>query len=50
VFQVDAAGRATVRLQAVGAMANARTFAVTLEPEAGTPAPTGQMVLAGAVS
>jgi anti-sigma-K factor RskA len=31
-------------------IAEVRTFAVTLEPAAGAPAPTGPMVLAGAAS
>ncbi len=50
VFRPDAQGRAVLRLPIVEATASAKTFAVTLEPEAGTPAPTGPMVLAGAVS
>jgi anti-sigma-K factor RskA len=49
-FRPDAQGGAVVRLPRVEATGSARTFAVTLEPEAGTPAPTGPMVLAGAVS
>ena len=44
VFQVDASGRALHRLQPAGGPAT--TFAVTLEPEAGVPAPTGPIVLA----
>ena len=44
VFQVDASGRAIHRVEpAPGAVAK---FAVTLEPEAGVPAPTGPIVLA----
>jgi anti-sigma-K factor RskA len=50
VFQVDAQGRAVFRLPAGLDFAGVKTFAVTLEPEAGVPAPTGPMVLAGAVS
>jgi anti-sigma-K factor RskA len=50
VFQVDAEGKATFRLPAVDETARVKTFAVTLEPEAGVPSPTGPMVLAGAVS
>ena len=50
VFRPDAQGGAVVRLPPVEATGSAKTFAVTLEPEAGTPAPTGPMVLAGAVS
>jgi anti-sigma-K factor RskA len=49
VFQVDAEGRALHRLPPVDT-AGAKTFAVTLEPAAGSPAPTGPMVLAGAAS
>jgi hypothetical protein len=43
VFQVDASGRATHRVEASGPAAK---FAVTLEPEAGVQAPTGPIVLA----
>ena len=50
VFQVDPEGRAVFRLPAGLDFAGVKTFAVTLEPEAGVPAPTGPMVLAGAVS
>jgi hypothetical protein len=50
VFQVDAQGRAVFRLPSGLDFADVKTFAVTLEPEAGVPAPTGPMVLAGAVS
>jgi len=42
-FQVDAGGRATHRAEPAGS-APAK-FAVTLEPEAGVPAPTGPIVL-----
>ncbi len=49
VFRPDADGRAVLRLLAVDETSRATTFAVTLEPEAGVPAPTGPMVLAGAV-
>jgi hypothetical protein len=44
VFQVDAAGRATHRVEP--APGQPPRFAVTLEPEAGVPAPTGPIVLA----
>jgi hypothetical protein len=44
LFQVDASGRATHRVQATGVPG--ATFAVTLEPAAGVPAPTGPIVLA----
>jgi anti-sigma-K factor RskA len=50
LFQVDAEGRAVVALQRVAEAATVKTFAVTLEPAGGVPAPTGPMVLAGAVS
>ncbi len=49
-FQVDRTGKAVLRLPAIEETRAARTFAVTLEPEGGTQAPTGPMVLAGAVS
>ena len=50
VFQVDASGNAVHRLPAIAEVEWAKTFAVTVEPMAGVPAPTGPMVLAGAVS
>jgi anti-sigma-K factor RskA len=50
VFQADADGRAVFRMPDVADVAKAKTFAVTIEPAAGVPAPTGAMVLAGAVS
>lgn len=50
LFQVDARGQAVVEMPWVDEAARAATFAVTLEPEQGVPAPTGPMVLAGAVS
>jgi hypothetical protein len=49
-FQVDAAGKAVLRLPAVDETSRVQTFAVTIEPDGGTAAPTGAMVLAGAVS
>jgi anti-sigma-K factor RskA len=49
VFQVDAQGRTVLHIPP-GTTGGARTFAVTLEPAGGTPAPTGPMVLAGNVS
>lgn len=49
VFQVDAEGKAAFRLPDVAETAEAKTFAVTLEPAEGTASPTGPMVLAGAV-
>jgi len=48
VFQVGADGSAVFTLPVVEETARAKTFAVTLEPAAGTMAPTGPMVLAGA--
>jgi anti-sigma-K factor RskA len=50
VFQAEADGRAVFRLPDVAEVAKVKTFAVTVEPAAGVPAPTGPMVLAGAVS
>jgi anti-sigma-K factor RskA len=50
VFQVDAGGNAIHRLPPVAEVEWARTFAVTMEAAGGVPAPTGPMVLAGAVS
>ena len=50
VFQVDAQGRVVFRLPAGLELRGVKTFAVTVEPAAGVPAPTGAMVLAGAVS
>lgn len=50
LFQVDEQGRAAHTLPWVEQTARARTFAVTLEPAGGTPAPTGPMVLAGPAS
>jgi hypothetical protein len=44
VFQVDASGRATHRVETAGGPA--AKFAVTLEPETGVSAPTGPIVLA----
>lgn len=48
-FQVDASGKAVLRLPTVDETRTVKTFAVTIEPAGGTPAPTGPMVLAGAV-
>jgi anti-sigma-K factor RskA len=45
---VGADGSAIFRLPLVEDTAHVKTFAVTLEPAGGTPAPTGPMVLAGA--
>lgn len=50
VFQVDAEGKAVFHLPALDDIARVKTFAVTLEPAGGVPAPTGPMVLAGAAS
>lgn len=46
LFQVDASGRGSHRVAAVEGGKPVKVFAVTLEPEAGVPAPTGPMVLA----
>jgi anti-sigma-K factor RskA len=50
VFQADPSGQTVFRLPDVAEVAKVKTFAVTIEPAAGVPAPTGEMVLAGAVS
>jgi anti-sigma-K factor RskA len=50
LFQPRADGSAVVSLPRVEDTARPRTFAVTIEPETGSSAPTGAMVLAGAVS
>jgi anti-sigma-K factor RskA len=48
LFRVaDESGTALHTLPRLDDVARARTFAVTLEPEAGVKAPTGPMVLAG---
>jgi hypothetical protein len=49
VFHPDPGGRALFKLPAV-ALSGVKTFAVTVEPAEGTPAPTGPMVLAGNVA
>lgn len=46
-FQVDEQGAALVRLPPLEETARVKTFAVSLEPEWGVPAPTGPIVLAG---
>jgi anti-sigma-K factor RskA len=50
LFQPRPDGSALVSLPRVEDTAQPRTFAVTVEPAAGSPSPTGPMVLAGAVS
>lgn len=45
VFSVDNAGRATLRSQVPSQGLGASLFAVTLEPEAGVPSPTGDKYL-----
>jgi len=50
VFQVDADGHALFSMPALAETSAVTTFAVTLEPADGVPAPTGPMVLAGSVS
>jgi len=47
VFTTDAAGRAELREQIPAAGRHAQIFAVTLEPQTGASAPTGQMYLKG---
>ena len=47
VFTVDAKGVGSLRVAPIKATAAVDTFAVTLEPAAGVPAPTGAMYLAG---
>ena len=47
VFRTDNIGAAVHALTRLDEVAHAKTFAVTLEPESGAPAPTGPMVLAG---
>lgn len=46
VFQVDASGKGSHRVTAVPGGTPVTVFAVTLEPEGGSPAPTGPMALA----
>lgn len=46
VFQVDASGRGSHPIAASPGGPPVKAFAVTLEPEGGTPAPTGPVVLA----
>jgi len=50
VFAVRSDGTAVFRLPALEATGAIKTFAVTLEPAGGVPAPTGPMVLAGPTS
>jgi hypothetical protein len=50
LFQVDQGGRAVKDLPWLEETPGVKTFAVTLEPAAGTAAPTGPMVLAGNAS
>ena len=50
LFHVDPTGRATVDLPWLAETESVKTFAVTVEPEGGTPAPTGAMVLAGSAT
>lgn len=48
LFQTDDAGRGTLRDEIPSAGRSAKLFAVTLEPERGSPAPTGQILLSAA--
>ena len=50
VFKTDDAGRASLRDQIPTEGRDAESFAVTLEPAGGMPAPTGSMYLLGSVS
>jgi anti-sigma-K factor RskA len=47
VFQPDQSGLAVVQLRAVDEITSVKTFAVSVEPAEGVPAPTGPIVLAG---
>jgi anti-sigma-K factor RskA len=47
VFEVDAEGRGHLQVPPLAGVAGVDVFAVTLEPDGGRPAPTGQMYLAG---
>ena len=47
VFTVDAKGVGSLRVAPIQSAGAVDTFAVTLEPAAGVPAPTGAMYLAG---
>jgi anti-sigma-K factor RskA len=49
LFQVDDEGGALVWLPPLEETGRARAFAVSLEPAAGVPAPTGPIVLVGDV-
>ena len=50
VFKTDERGRGLLRDQSPPAGLEADTFAVTLEPEQGVPAPTGEIYLVGKIS
>jgi Anti-sigma-K factor rskA, C-terminal len=50
LFQVEGDGRAAFRLPALEQTARVKTFLVTVEPTAGSPAPTGPPILSAAVS
>jgi anti-sigma-K factor RskA len=50
VFQVDAKGVGSLTLTPIAGVAKVDQFAVTLEPAAGVPSPTGAMFLASAPS
>jgi anti-sigma-K factor RskA len=47
VFKPDAAGSATLINPPLPANVEAKTFAITVEPESGSPAPTSQVILVG---
>lgn len=46
LFAVDAQGRGSVKVSQLAGVTDVDVFAVTIEPAAGVPAPTGAMVLA----
>jgi anti-sigma-K factor RskA len=48
VFKPDANGSATVINPPLPGNVEAKTFAITVEPEAGSPAPTSQIIMVGA--
>ena len=50
VFRVDEGGKVVFRMPPLREVSGVKAFAVTLEPEGGTPSPTGPRVLTGLVS
>jgi anti-sigma-K factor RskA len=47
VFSVDASGTGSLSVRPLPGVATVNTFAVTLEPAGGLPAPSGEMYLLG---